>query len=575
METFIDEWSRNVIENEPRTEFGEEKRKEKCGNSLSDFVFKGELGRGSFGVVHRVKSKKNSKTYAIKQVTVKNMSKKQQRQAVSEVLILRRIQNKNIIQYYNSFIENSTLNIIVEFAIGGDLQSLIAHLLTKKRRSIQEVVLWSYFLQLCDGLLHLHERKIIHRDVKTLNILISKNNKVKLGDFGVSRIINSEAPREPHRSRPVGTPLYLAPEVLDHKPEGFGRDVWALGCVMYNLICKKHPFNAKTRSELKICILHSKPKPMPSYYSSQLIRLTKKLLSKDIKERPTIKSLVRQYRFVRAKLSEMLQPVIIQSSIQNILQIISFPEEQFRFNQSPFQESPNKSSKVDNPRQTCLTSSNHQKNKPSSNKYSTRHSQHDLQRSSSQRNVSTRKNESHSVRRHIVKGKCFATDPIKEKITRPNLRPATARERRHQKNKRGKYEYSNLKKNLIRSQSAAGPSPMMRSIEVKQFRPSSASRTPITQPKRHHINSKQNIFNNSGKSAKSRVKVKTLRPSTARERRTSARSWKDRNSHKNELKSPSKNRPHQFGMQDREKLLAGRKNGPRPVIFEKYHLVTL
>lgn len=245
-------------------------------NNLRDLHIHEKLGTGSFGTVHKVTSKKDGKLYAIKQVCVEKMTPKQQQQAVLEVLILRKIHNKNIIQYCNSFTDSSTLYIVMELGIGGDLQSLVRYL-GRSKRWISEVVAWSYFFQLCDGLLHLHDNKIIHNDIKPPNIFISATNVAKLGDFGVSRILNGND----SKCRRVGTPLFLAPEVLNKQPDSFSRDIWALGCVLFNLLCQKPPF--RTYKD----ILNVTPQPLPHFYSSQISKVTIKLLSKNPEKRPS------------------------------------------------------------------------------------------------------------------------------------------------------------------------------------------------------------------------------------------------------------------------------------------------
>lgn len=184
-----------------------------CRNS-ADFDFKEELGRGAHGVVHRVVSKRDGKVYVIKQVSVKRMKEKQRRNAVAEVLILRRLSHPNIVQYFNCFVSNQTLCIVMEFAAKGDLYSIIE----SRRRSKKhygERTLWRYFWQLCQvrrcpapgravascadpdearrvrgampaqGLVHLHSKRIVHRDLKTLNIFLTEDGRIKVGALDV------------------------------------------------------------------------------------------------------------------------------------------------------------------------------------------------------------------------------------------------------------------------------------------------------------------------------------------------------------------------------------------------------
>ena len=149
------------------------------GNSIADFEILSELGRGSYGVVLKVRSRKNGQMYALKKLPMKHMKPKHQKEALQEVLLLKRLSHPNIIHYYISFVENDCLYILMELAVEGDLDKLIKK--AKKRKKLfPEKEIWRFAYEIASGLKYLHENNIIHRDIKCLNILLSNQMTVKV-----------------------------------------------------------------------------------------------------------------------------------------------------------------------------------------------------------------------------------------------------------------------------------------------------------------------------------------------------------------------------------------------------------
>mmetsp|Transcript_12257 Transcript_12257/g.12060 ORF Transcript_12257/g.12060 Transcript_12257/m.12060 type:complete len:110 (-) Transcript_12257:80-409(-) len=107
---------------------------------------------------------------------------------------------------------------------------------------------------------YLHAKNIIHRDVKCLNIFLTEDKRIKIGDLGVSKIVSSSAAM--HGTR-VGTPLYLSPELVKQHPYDFKVDVWAIGCAIYHLACLEPPFQGENLITLGNNIVNKKPKALP------------------------------------------------------------------------------------------------------------------------------------------------------------------------------------------------------------------------------------------------------------------------------------------------------------------------
>lgn len=113
---------------------------------------------------------------------------------------------------------------------------------------------------------HLHDKKILHRDLKTKNIFITKKNQVKLGDFGLSKMLGTTS----FAQSAVGTPYYLSPELCEGKRYNHKSDVWAIGCVLYELTTFKHAFDATNLPALVMAIVQGSYAPVPDTYSAHL-----------------------------------------------------------------------------------------------------------------------------------------------------------------------------------------------------------------------------------------------------------------------------------------------------------------
>ena len=97
-------------------------------------------------------------------------------------------------------------------------------------RLLPEQKVWSYFIQMCLGMEYLHQKKILHRDIKSMNVFLSKEDRLRIGDLGVAKVLSHTAA---FAKTIVGTPYYLSPELCEEKPYNVKSDVWALGCVLY------------------------------------------------------------------------------------------------------------------------------------------------------------------------------------------------------------------------------------------------------------------------------------------------------------------------------------------------------
>lgn len=135
-----------------------------------------------------------------------------------------------------------------------------------------------------------HDRKIIHRDLKGQNIFLTKSNMVKLGDFGIARVLNKTMDKA---KTMVGTPYYLSPEIIESKPYSFKTDVWSLGVILYEMCSLKPPFNAESLHFLALKIVKGSFTPIPNHYSREMKNLVSLLLQVDPIRRPSLNDIVK------------------------------------------------------------------------------------------------------------------------------------------------------------------------------------------------------------------------------------------------------------------------------------------
>eukprot|EP00696_Hemimastix_kukwesjijk_P003574 gnl/Hemi2/14377_TR4869_c3_g8_i2.p1 gnl/Hemi2/14377_TR4869_c3_g8~~gnl/Hemi2/14377_TR4869_c3_g8_i2.p1 ORF type:complete len:397 (-),score=108.84 gnl/Hemi2/14377_TR4869_c3_g8_i2:313-1503(-) len=252
-----------------------------------------KIGGGSFGSVFKIKRRRDGKVLVWKELNYGRMSDKEKQLLVSEVNILRELKSPHIVRYYDRIIdrENTKIYIVTEYCEGGDLASLISKC-KRERIQIDEDTVWRVLMQLALALGDCHGRKegpVLHRDLKPANVFLDGQQNVKLGDFGLARIMgSSSALADTH----VGTPFYMSPEQINECGYNAMSDVWSLGCLVYEMCTLNHPFEATNQIALAAKIKLGKFARLPPKYSSEVFRVIQMMLQVDHKRRPTIDQLL-------------------------------------------------------------------------------------------------------------------------------------------------------------------------------------------------------------------------------------------------------------------------------------------
>ena len=252
------------------------------------------LGKGGFGSAILVEKRDGGRQQLVlKEVLLQPGAghAKAVEDAKREASFLKSLHHPNIVSFIDTFAENGNLYIVMEYADGGDLHQRISQLKSQQKSGgmLEEEAL-NYFVQICLAIKHIHDRKILHRDLKSQNVFLTKKGIVKVGDFGIAKSLSSSMDMAKTQ---IGTPYYLSPEICCDKPYNKKSDMWALGVVLYEMLALSLPFLANDLPRLVTKILAGKYAPLPPQYSRATRSLVESLLQKDPKQRPSINAVLR------------------------------------------------------------------------------------------------------------------------------------------------------------------------------------------------------------------------------------------------------------------------------------------
>jgi NIMA (never in mitosis gene a)-related kinase len=270
-----------------------------------------EIGRGSYGSVYKAKHKTNGKLYAIKRIGITRCNHYERNCILNELRVLSTHRCAFIVAFKSAHFFNSSVHIVTEFAINGDLHRLFQNNKQSGKR-LEENQIWNLFLQLCVAVDYLHKIKVIHRDLKPANVFLDENNNIKLGDVGVAKIMRSYMM---YGQTQVGTPLYMSPEVLKRERYDTRTDVWSLGCILYEMMSLTPAFVCQNMYQLRNHVLSGKVcLTSCGKYTNSLASLIPRMICVNYRHRTDMKSLMRldvmQKELSKRKLDEIINNAI-------------------------------------------------------------------------------------------------------------------------------------------------------------------------------------------------------------------------------------------------------------------------
>ncbi|XP_072542760.1 serine/threonine-protein kinase Nek5 [Salminus brasiliensis] len=271
-----------------------------------------QIGHGAFGKALLVKERSgNARPCVVKQISWSRMSPREREASKKEVTLLSRMKHPNIVAFFRSFNEKNNLYIVMEYCDGGDLMKKIT---MQRGQPFTEQQIVDWFVQICLGLKHIHDRKVLHRDIKAQNIFLTQGGvKVKLGDFGIARLLNNTV--ELARTC-VGTPYYLSPEICENRPYNNKTDMWSLGCVLYELCTLRHPFEGSSLRQLIVRICRGRYAPVSQRYSAELRLLLSQLFKVSPWDRPSVNSLLKR-PLLHTHISKHLDPQLMEEEFSH------------------------------------------------------------------------------------------------------------------------------------------------------------------------------------------------------------------------------------------------------------------
>uniref|UniRef100_F6Y676 Serine/threonine-protein kinase Nek11 n=1 Tax=Ornithorhynchus anatinus TaxID=9258 RepID=F6Y676_ORNAN len=266
------------------------------------YALQQKLGSGSFGTVYLVsdkKAKQGEELKVLKEISIGELKPNETVQANMEALLLSKLDHPSIVKFYTSFVERDNFCIITEYCEGRDLDCKIQEY-REAGKTFPESQILEWFIQLLLGVNYMHERRILHRDLKAKNMFL-KNNLLKIGDFGVSRLLMGSCDLA---TTFTGTPYYMSPEALKHQGYDTKSDIWSLACILYEMCCINHAFTGHSFLSIVYKIVEGETPSLPGRYPRELNEIMQSMLNKNPSSRPSAREILKS-PYIDAQLQHM------------------------------------------------------------------------------------------------------------------------------------------------------------------------------------------------------------------------------------------------------------------------------
>ncbi|KAK3236838.1 hypothetical protein CYMTET_53047 [Cymbomonas tetramitiformis] len=270
-----------------------------ASSNMEKYEVKEQVGKGSFGSAFLVIHKETKQRYVVKKVRLARQTENQRKASHREMELVQALSHPYIVECHDAWVERGhTICVVYGYCEAGDLSTYLQRK-HKNKQLLSEAQVQKWYAQLLLGIEYLHSRNILHRDLKSSNVFLTSSGDVRIGDFGLAKVLGEG---DLARSM-VGTPNYMCPELLSEKPYGLKSDIWALGCILYEMTALRPAFTAFNMQGLVQKIKKVQISPLPSGYSKEWNETIKALLRRLPEERPSAQELT-EARFLQKALRE-------------------------------------------------------------------------------------------------------------------------------------------------------------------------------------------------------------------------------------------------------------------------------